>query len=305
MAVETPPVWIQTGGETAERARRALSATFGGRGGIVADVDLAVTQNGTPNMSVNVASGQVVIPGTQATFQGHYVVENRGALNVPIAAANATNPRKDLIICKVEDAAYSGSNNAASIVAVTGTPAASPAEPSVPSNAWVLAVITVPANASSITNSNIADQRTSRTTQKGRAAALGGVIVTNSANRPLPSSSEGQVLYETDTDLLRVSDASIWASILLAPQKSTAGAARIHWGPYSGTTDGSANLNVSHGAPFTPTAGFAQHASPAGGANFGVPVVTALASSTITIRYIGITGSTSGLAVSGFYIVVA
>jgi hypothetical protein len=92
MAVETPPVFIQSGGETAERARRALHALTGIRGGIVQSGDLAVTENGTPNMTVNVATGQVAIPGTEGTYQGVYIVENRGTLNVTIAAADGTNP---------------------------------------------------------------------------------------------------------------------------------------------------------------------------------------------------------------------
>jgi hypothetical protein len=212
MAVESPGfIFIQSGGETAERARRALAAYAGLRGGIVAAGDLAVTENGTPNMSVNVATGQVLIPGTEGTYQGHYVIENRGTLNVALAAADATNPRKDLIVAKVQDAAYSGASNVASIVVVTGTPAGSPAEPAIPANAWVLAMVDVPALDTAITNSQITDRRTQQTGQKGRGAALGGVVVCTSTNRP--SHSEGLVIYETDTDVVSVSDGTNWNQI--------------------------------------------------------------------------------------------
>lgn len=204
MSVETPGIFIQSGGETAERARRALAAILGRRGGIVDTPDLAVTENGTPNMTVNVASGQVVIPGTQATYQGSYILENRGALNVALAAADATNPRKDLIVAKVQDAAYSGASNIFSIVAVTGTPAASPAEPAMPANAWQLALVDIPANDTAITNSQITDRRTQQTGQKGNAAALGGVIVCTSAT--LPTAPEGTAIYVTDLDEFYVSD---------------------------------------------------------------------------------------------------
>jgi len=251
MSVETPPVFIQSGGETAERARRALHALAGLRGGIVAAGDLAVTENGTPNMSVNVATGQVLIPGTEGTYQGVYEVENRGTLNVAIAAADPTNPRKDLIVAKLQDAAYSGGTNAASIVAVTGTPAGSPAEPAVPANAWVLAMVDVPALDTAITNSQITDRRTSQTNQKGQAAALGGVVVCTSGNRP--PHVEGRVIYETDTDKVFVSDGSNWT----LPKNQPAGIAAIATpltssvGPTSSTTE----LDIITAAAFTPMAG--------------------------------------------------
>jgi hypothetical protein len=214
MSVESPPIFIQAGGETAERARRALHAFAGLRGGIVASGDLAVTENGTPNMSVNVATGQVLIPGTEGTYQGVYMVENRGTLNVTIAAADATNARKDLIVAKVQDSAYSGATDAASIVAVTGTPAASPAEPSVPENAWVLAMVDVPATDTAITDSQITDRRTQQTSpsQAGQATALGGIVVCTSSTRP-GSPTEGMAIYETDTDRLLTYDGAAWVRI--------------------------------------------------------------------------------------------
>lgn len=212
MAVESPGfIFIQSGGETAERARRAVAALAGLRGGIVAAGDLAVAENGTPNMSVNVATGQVLIPGTEGTYQGFYCIENRGTLNVAIAAADATNPRKDLIVAKVQDAAYSGASNVASIVAVTGTPAASPAEPAAPANSWVLAMVDVPALDTAITNSQITDRRTQQTGQKGQAAALGGVILCTSTNRP--GHQVGRAIYETDTKRVFISDGTNWKQI--------------------------------------------------------------------------------------------
>jgi len=161
MAVQNPPLAIQTGGESAELFRRYTAALVPPGGGGVLDAgDLKVAENGTPNLSVNVAAGRILIPGTESSFQGTYFAENRSTLNVAIAAADATNPRKDLVVAKVQDAAYSGVTNAWSLVVVTGTPAPSPAEPAVPANAMVLALVDVPANDTAITNSQITDRRT-------------------------------------------------------------------------------------------------------------------------------------------------
>src|SRR4051812_47438970 len=94
----------------------------------------AGSQNGSPNMSVNVASGQVYIPGTQGTKQADSVGINDPRKNITITAADGTNPRIDLIVAKVQDSLYSGVTNAWSLVVVTGTPAGSPAAPTAPAN---------------------------------------------------------------------------------------------------------------------------------------------------------------------------
>ena len=209
MAVESPPVFLQAGSHGAELVRRALYAQLGLRGGIIQSGDLAVTQNGTPNMTVLVATGQVVVPGTEGTYQGAYICENRGSLSVTIAAADATNPRYDLIVARVRDAAYSGATNTFAIEAVTGTPAASPAEPTIPANSWVLARVTVAALDTTITTADIVDRRTTGTGQFGQASALGGKIICTSTTRPT-APFEGMEIYETDTDFEYTYSGSAW-----------------------------------------------------------------------------------------------
>jgi hypothetical protein len=130
--------------------------------GVARGADFAVTQNGTPNMSVNVAAGGAFIRGTQNANQGAYHVWNDGTVNLSISAADATNGRRDLVIAQVRDAFYSGATNDARITVVTGTPAASPADPSLASfpNALVLARITVAAGDTAINTADITDLRT-------------------------------------------------------------------------------------------------------------------------------------------------
>lgn len=209
MAVQSPPLYLQASNHPAEDDRRAHYGVFGLRGGIIGAGDLAVTQNGTPNMTVLVATGQVVIPGTEATYQGAYLCENRGSMSVSLAAADATNPRFDLIVARVRDAAYSGATNSFAIEAVTGTPAASPAEPATPANSWVLARVTVAALDTTITNADIVDRRTTGTGQFGHASALGGKIICTSTTRPTVP-FEGMEIYETDTDQELTYSGSAW-----------------------------------------------------------------------------------------------
>jgi hypothetical protein len=164
----------------------------GGGHGVVGSGDLAVTEkSGTPNMSVDVAAGSAYIRGTTGADQGVYGVTNDAVVNVVIAAADATNARKDLIVARVRDAAYSGANNDVQITVIQGTPAASPADPTVTDDTLVLARVDVPALDTAITNSQITDLRT-------RAAALGAPIRCTSTTRPT-SVDRFQQIIETDT----------------------------------------------------------------------------------------------------------
>lgn len=162
MAVLLPPVALQNVDTLNADDFRGLIEALVPTEGVLASGDLAVTANGTPNMSVNAAAGAAIIKGddTPAT-QGSYFVRNDATVNLAIAAADATNPRKDLIILQVRDSFYSGSDDDARLAVVTGTPAASPAEPALPNNSLKLAVITVAAAATSITSGAITDSRSS------------------------------------------------------------------------------------------------------------------------------------------------
>lgn len=200
MTAQNPPIFLQAGSHPAEDVRRFIGAVVDNRPGVVASSALAVTQNGTPNMSVNVAGGQCFVAGSEATYQGLYFAENRGTQNVIISAANATNPRRDLIVARIRDAAYSGATNTFAIEVVTGTAAASPVDPATPANSLLLARVSVAANATTITTANIADLRT-------RTSALGAPSTCTSSTRPA-SPSIGSVIYETDTASLAVFNSS-------------------------------------------------------------------------------------------------
>lgn len=175
MTVRTTPIFIDNNTHPAEETRQSLGALLGtvtgsfagGVGasdrahGVVNSSDFAVSQRGAgANMSVDVASGYAWIRGTENANQGAYGIYNDGTVNLSIAAADATNPRVDLVIAKVQDAFYSGATKTASVTVVTGTAAASPAYPTLPANALVLAAVRVAAAATSITTANITDLRT-------------------------------------------------------------------------------------------------------------------------------------------------
>lgn len=228
MAAQTPPWAIQGSTHSAEVARNYIAATFavpvathtaassvttvGGGHGVVDDTDLSVTQNGTPNMSVNVAAGRAIIRsgGASSLLAGSYTFLNDGTVNLAIAAADATNPRRDLVVAQVRDTNYGEAASDARLVVVTGTPAASPADPALTSfpNALVLARVAVAAGATSITTANITDLRT-------YAVTVGGTAWCTSTTRPSGASlRDGLRIYELDTRRTYVynSTSAAWVS---------------------------------------------------------------------------------------------
>jgi len=180
MAELNPPWTLQnlaTHNANVNRAFLALLA--GGAEGVLATSGIgtmAVTQRAAgANMSVDVAAGICVVFGDENNVQGLYGCANDATKNVVIAAADATNPRRDLIVARVRDAFYSGATNAWALEVVQGTPAASPSDPAMPNNAICLARVTVGAAVSSIVTGNIADLR---------PFAPLGILPVNSARRP-------------------------------------------------------------------------------------------------------------------------
>ncbi len=157
MTVRTP-TFVQALAHPAEDVRLALRS-LAGYFGVDFAADLEVTENGTPDLSVNVAEGGAWIYGTESLTQGLYHAYNDSTENLPLAAADPSDPRIDLVVLAVEDSAYSGSADGAALAVVTGTPAATPTTPAPPDNALPLAVVEVAAGATSVTNSNIVDLR--------------------------------------------------------------------------------------------------------------------------------------------------
>jgi len=135
---------------------------------------LLVAANGSPNMTVNVPIGTAMIPVGSGGAAYKYFVGLDATESVAITTANPSNPRNDLIVMYVDVAVTpsqsftNNSNNMLKLVAVAGTPAASPADPSVANiqtaigaaNPYIiLARVGVGAGVTQINSGNITDLR--------------------------------------------------------------------------------------------------------------------------------------------------
>lgn len=139
---------------------------------------LGVTQAATPAMKVTVIAGKVAVPNNTAGEPG-YGLTLEANTDLDIATSNVTNPRIDLVIARVVDLGNSGSTYTVEIL--TGTPAAVPSRPTLPSgtsHCIALKTITVGAGVTSILNANItttqSDTWTTATSDAQYLSAPGG-----------------------------------------------------------------------------------------------------------------------------------
>lgn len=100
----------------------------------------AVTPQGSPDMTVAVAAGTVMVLGVPAAVTGG---------NVTITTAHASLPRKDIVVV----------NNSGTKSVTAGTAAAQPLKPAIPANSIVIAEVYVPANDTTIAANQITDKR--------------------------------------------------------------------------------------------------------------------------------------------------
>ena len=180
--------------------------TVGGSHGVVTELAFRVTEAVPAAMTVSVAAGAAFVRGSSAGSmgQGSYHVVNDAQVVLPIAAANATQTRHDLIVLRVRDAEQGNAGNDAVLQVVQGTPSPAPLDPTVPSDCLVLARITVSANLAAVTSVQVQDLRTF-------ASALGGIQPVRSATKP-SGAREGQMVYERDNDQFAFWNGSAWTS---------------------------------------------------------------------------------------------
>ncbi len=223
MTIMNPPGWLQNAGDThtAAQLRTYVGALLSGTTGASGDTlrpnggvhpelgtEFAVTQAGSPNMTVLVGSGVVIIPGNLSNPQGMYFVANDASVTLSISAAHGSLSRIDLVVVNVRDSFYSGADDDAQLQIITGTPASSPSAPTAPDNSITLAQVLVGPGVTTITNGVITDTRF-------YFSAVGGVMkVINEAARPgTLNIGEGQLVWTADNNKLWIWDGSAYDEI--------------------------------------------------------------------------------------------
>ncbi len=154
-----PPLFLQQGEYSARLTRNITS--FIGTEGIIGAGDFAVTERAAAvAMQVEVAPGRAVVDGDDIPNQRAYFAVSEETVEVPVPAADPTNPRIDLVVLRVLDSDAGVVGDEAQVELIEGTPAGSPVVPSLPPTAIPLAQIAVGANVIVILQANITDLRT-------------------------------------------------------------------------------------------------------------------------------------------------
>lgn len=158
------------------------------RGGVSDVAHLKATPNGTPDAKVQLAAGEGIIPATSGGTLGSYEVPNDAAgLQSPSFTATGASGRWDKLILQIVA-------GVPTLVIVQGTPAGSPAYPSlVGQNDYIeICGVKMPPSKSVI------DNGTNGTIDDRRSVWMANVTCTSSTRPAVPF--DGQEIYETDTD---------------------------------------------------------------------------------------------------------
>lgn len=219
---EVNPCWVLHNAgatHTAELARMLVSGLLSGvraassmmaRGGVNPAIGggLVVTAQGSPSLTLDIASGICFVPGSEDADQGVYVCYNSATDTVTLDAAHGSLPRIDLVIAKVQDSVYSGAVDSWTLDKVTGTAAGSPAAPALPNNAILLATVNRTAADDTVASGDIVDSRP-------LIAAAGGAIPgpTTAMTALLSLVNEGQLFYDKTVGALLAKQAGAWAPL--------------------------------------------------------------------------------------------
>lgn len=171
--------------------------------GVVGANDLVVQQQGTPNMTVLIATGKVYVLNGAGSMM--YLGTLDATQNVTIGNNSSGNPRIDAVVVKIDTSVTPNNiaSNVATLVVVPGTPAASPSAPSDSAiqtavgagNAFYrLANVTVANGAVSITTANIASTRAQAKLSGGNS----GCSVSLSANQSITNGVTTTVAFDTE-----------------------------------------------------------------------------------------------------------
>lgn len=205
--------------------------------------DVAVRSGVCAGLSATVSGMTVtVVPGSAlvtpaVTTNGSYRVSVGSATALTLNARDATYTRQDLIVLRVQDSEIDGSGQyLGSLVVVAGTPSAAPAPPAVPAGTLPLWVAVVPPSGTV----TLVDRRQ-------YTSSLGGVLTCTSGTLPVGSSLRpGQMVYETDTSIVRTWTGTAW-QIVAAPNQPYAMAAGSLSVTLSNVTMAATNVNFTAG----------------------------------------------------------
>jgi hypothetical protein len=207
------PLWINASGGapaySANEMRQAMALALmydgrllGGRQGVrPGGAQLQVSLGGS---TISVQPGVACVDPGLSTPQGPYWVAIPATETATLTPADATNPRKDIVVARVYDNDEDSSGlRLARTEYIAGTPAASPSRPATPAGAMRLATIDVPASGGG--SAVVTDERPF-------TVAPGGIVPVRAAS-DLAAAVAGRYRHRLDINMLEVDTGSAWVPV--------------------------------------------------------------------------------------------
>ena len=163
-------------------------------------------------MHVAVAAGEALVPQGYSATGGGYLFTNTASATLAVATSDPSNPRVDLVVAQVNDAAYHGASNTEVLEVLTGTPTASATlvnklgAQTVPTGSIALGYVLVPAGSSSVTGGNI--ENVVRVAEPGLERYAEGAA----GSRPA-AGVKGRIYYATDTKVYSFDSGTGWTGL--------------------------------------------------------------------------------------------
>lgn len=212
MTIVCQPIDVSAGAPTytAQQSRQAWSAhllngtsrPLGAVSGRRPGLGLSVTATSS---TWTVQPGAAVIDPGFTTAQAPYEMSSDAVVTGPVTAANASNPRIDIVYVQVNDTVIDGSGlRNAQILYLAGTAAASPVAPTLPARSLLLATINVP---------TLGGGSPTTSAYPNWSVSAGGVLpVSNGTFRDaiLTNPYDGQVVYDQTLNAVEVYDGGAW-----------------------------------------------------------------------------------------------
>ena len=193
---------LWTPGADAVKARSGFRFGPGALPGLVA-------ATGSPDANVHVNPFVYVMNSSRVAGPYELVLDAQFSVDILVGhPADPSNPRKDLIIAQQNDAIAGDADSVMRVKQVVGTPSGSPVIPTVPGSPdyIVLATITIPALATTITGAMIAN-----TSPIVFTAAVGGLLpVFTATERNALTAYDSMAIYRLDQNWIEIYDGAAW-----------------------------------------------------------------------------------------------
>lgn len=217
----------QSSVDTAKRVRLGLQADMAPASALRTRTGLVPSPGAADLVGVSAMVAKVTpfiahIAGTSTSDQGGYRVISTADVNVTFGAGSGSNPRIDLVVCRIRDNPEDSSGVQTGVVeVVAGTASGTPVAPATPASSIALWAQPIPAAADGAHPINFGGTRVD---VRPYTAGLGGTFPVRSITErnAVANPHLGMTVHRTDADWHEFYDGTAWRVLGVAPVETFA-----------------------------------------------------------------------------------